>query len=330
MLILAADPCSNASFLATILFIKKLVTIISYLVPVLLVLFMTIDFAKAVIAGDENQMKTAQNLAIKRIIWAVVIFFVPIVVNAVFHLLDNTEAAGITCYNNATDEVVDTLQAAENAKLALYQSEIDKLIEAARQSAEAAQKALEELRASGGAVNANRANFSNQYVAANGKIAEAAGPTHPRGVRGMDDTQSGDQSKEVRKKKFYQGWTYIARFKDPVKANMMAKCMEDAASNQHIGYYGSRRLTLYNEAKKYNFDVSKVSKNVDTTCSNLVSVCINYTGTSFPKEAACSSGQLYKQLKKRSSDFTLTKYSSSKTRYRGDIVFTGSHTAVVL
>ncbi len=330
MLLLATDICTNASFLATVLFIKKLIKIISYIVPVVLVLLVSIDIVKAVIAGDDNAMKKIQSVAIKRVIYALLVFFVPVVVNAIFTSLGNQGVSGLDCYNNASDTVVDSLIQAENENLLKYQDSIDKLIEAARKSKEEAQKTLQEYRERSGPSTSISADVPNQYVAANGYFAEAAGPSKPRGVRGMDDRYSGDQSKEVRTVKYYGKWTYAARFKNPVKANLMAKCMEGAAKNNHIGYYGSRRLTLFEEAKKYNFDVSKVTKNVDTTCSNLICVCINYTGTSFPSEAACSSGALYKQLNKRSNDFTITKYSSNQKRYRGDIMFTGHHTGVVL
>ena len=65
MLIL--NICEKASFLATVLFFKKLVHIISIILPIILVLFVTIDLAKAVMANDESQMKQAQHLLIKRI-----------------------------------------------------------------------------------------------------------------------------------------------------------------------------------------------------------------------------------------------------------------------
>ena len=146
MMILETSICDKASFLATILFIKKLVNIISIIIPIILILLLSIDFAKAVIASDDNQMKKAQKLAIKRIIIGAVVFFVPLVVNAVFSLFDGKEVAGLSCYNNATDEVVDVLTAAENEKLLLYAEDIKALIEAAKESQAAADAKLEEIR----------------------------------------------------------------------------------------------------------------------------------------------------------------------------------------
>ncbi len=153
MFILEANICEKASFLATVLFFKKLVTIISIIVPILLILLITIDITKAVMASDDTQMKRAQKLAIKRIIWGIVIFFVPLTVDAVFSLFDEKEVAGITCYNNATDAAVDVLQQAENEKLLAYEDDIQALIDAANESKAERDKELAILREKAKTIN---------------------------------------------------------------------------------------------------------------------------------------------------------------------------------
>ena len=140
------STCDNASFLATVLFIKKLVKILSIVIPVILVLLLSMDMAKAVIASDDNQIKKTQSLAIKRIIYSLIIFFVPIVVNATFNFLGEKGVEGLACYNNADDVVVETLAQAEKESLLKYQEDIEKLIEAAKENKEAAEQALNELR----------------------------------------------------------------------------------------------------------------------------------------------------------------------------------------
>ena len=57
MYILGTNFCDTASGLATILFIKKIVNVLIIVIPAILIVFLTIDFAKAVIANDEKQMK---------------------------------------------------------------------------------------------------------------------------------------------------------------------------------------------------------------------------------------------------------------------------------
>ena len=106
MFILEASMCENASFLSTVYYIKNIIFIISIMIPIVLVVLLTLDLARAVVAGDENRMKEAQNHAIKRILYSVIIIVVPIVVNAVFTTLGKGGVDGLDCYNNATKEKI--------------------------------------------------------------------------------------------------------------------------------------------------------------------------------------------------------------------------------
>jgi len=51
--------------------------------------------------------------------------------------------------------------------------------------------------------------------------------------------------------------------------------MEAACENNHIGYNQFDRKSLYEEAKKVNFDLNKISNDCNTDGSALVAVCIN-------------------------------------------------------
>lgn len=138
--------CEDASFLATLLFIKNLVKIVSYVVPALLVLLITIDITKAVIANSDDDMKQAQKIAIKRIIAGLIIFFVPLIVETSFSLLGDKGTSWTSCYTNATNNVVDALVQAENERLIAKEADRKKLIEAAKTSIPAKRQKLEELR----------------------------------------------------------------------------------------------------------------------------------------------------------------------------------------
>lgn len=115
MMILDASFCTNASSLATILLIKNIIKILSVIVPVVLILMVVIDMVKAVIAHDENDMKTAQKTAIKRIACSVVIFFIPLIVESTFSLLKDTNVPYSDCYENATDENIEKLLSEQRA-----------------------------------------------------------------------------------------------------------------------------------------------------------------------------------------------------------------------
>ena len=146
MFILETTACETASFLATILFIKNLVKIASIIVPAILVLLLSMDLGKAVISGDEEGMKKAQKLAIKRVISALIVFFVPIIVDASFKLIDSSGLLNLDCYTNATEEKVEELVAKEKEKASKNEEERKKAVENTKKNKEKLTKEQESSR----------------------------------------------------------------------------------------------------------------------------------------------------------------------------------------
>ncbi|MBE6155912.1 MAG: hypothetical protein E7164_04065 [Firmicutes bacterium] len=68
-------------------FIGQIVTIFKIVIPVILIVLGVISFGKAVIAADDKEIKTATNLFIKKFIAAVIIFFIPNIVSALFSMI---------------------------------------------------------------------------------------------------------------------------------------------------------------------------------------------------------------------------------------------------
>jgi len=68
-------------------FVSTILTVIQIAVPILLIIFGSFDLAKAVMAGKEDEIKKSQGTFIKRAIAAIIVFFVPIVVNIVLGLV---------------------------------------------------------------------------------------------------------------------------------------------------------------------------------------------------------------------------------------------------
>ena len=66
---------------------KGLFPIVQIGIPILLIVFGTIDLGKAVISSDEKEVKGAQSRLVKRCIYAVAIFFVSTVVSLVMSLV---------------------------------------------------------------------------------------------------------------------------------------------------------------------------------------------------------------------------------------------------
>lgn len=68
-------------------FTSGCITIIKIAIPIILIVLGMIDLAKAVMSNDDKVVKEAQGKLIKRIVYAVVIFFVVAIVQFVFGLL---------------------------------------------------------------------------------------------------------------------------------------------------------------------------------------------------------------------------------------------------
>lgn len=146
MLILEISACDSFSVLGTVLFIKNIIKILSYIVPAILILLVSIDLARAVVANSDDDIKSIQKLAIKRLIAGLIVFFVPLIVETSFSLIENTGSSWTKCYNNATDDVVETLAKADKEKLVKEEKQRKALIKAAKKSKAKAEKELAKLR----------------------------------------------------------------------------------------------------------------------------------------------------------------------------------------
>lgn len=60
--------------------LQKILNYMKILGPTIAIVFGTLDFTKAIVASDEEKMKKAQSNFIKRLIAALLLFFVPIIV----------------------------------------------------------------------------------------------------------------------------------------------------------------------------------------------------------------------------------------------------------
>ena len=82
------------------------VLIFKIVIPILLIIFGMVDLGKAVISSDDKAISKSVSSLLKRFIAAVVIFFVPTIVYAIFNVLQITEVVKDTyqtCINCVTD-----------------------------------------------------------------------------------------------------------------------------------------------------------------------------------------------------------------------------------
>lgn len=97
----AAQFCSETSNIWRLIGI--IINISKIVIPIIIIILATLDLGKAVMAGDDKEIKEAQKMLIKRIIYGVVIFFVTTLVQAVFNLVGGNESNDSSiCWTCAT------------------------------------------------------------------------------------------------------------------------------------------------------------------------------------------------------------------------------------
>lgn len=151
--------------------------------------------------------------------------------------------------------------------------------------------------------------------------------------------QAGDQTKkEVCTRSWYsKPWNALIRFKDAGKREKIAQLMEKAAANDKIGYDQNQRNTLLTQARKHNYDVSKVTEPCETDCSALVTLACIYAGV--PESKLIHNGnsattRTLVPLLKATGEvdvYTSAPYlTTTEKLLRGDILIKeGSHVVVV-
>ncbi|MCI9084206.1 MAG: hypothetical protein HFH46_01145 [Bacilli bacterium] len=75
--------------------IHTIILMIQIVVPILLIIWGMIDFAKAIIGGDEDKIKAGQKTFIKRLIAAIVVFLVVTIVSLLISLVGSLGAENV-------------------------------------------------------------------------------------------------------------------------------------------------------------------------------------------------------------------------------------------
>ncbi len=101
------SACENPYVLKIILFGSNFIKIFYYLIPVILIVMLSIDFSKNVIfANDQSLVQKNVQTAIKRVIYIIVLFLVPTIVSAVLNLVENSNTFAtniIKSYNSCIE-----------------------------------------------------------------------------------------------------------------------------------------------------------------------------------------------------------------------------------
>lgn len=74
--------------------IQSVLMIVQWAIPIIIIVIGTFDIMKAVIASKEDEIKAAQKMLIKRVVYAVIIFLIPSIVYFVFNIVSNSGTEG--------------------------------------------------------------------------------------------------------------------------------------------------------------------------------------------------------------------------------------------
>ncbi|MGM9876438.1 MAG: hypothetical protein ACI310_04330 [Bacilli bacterium] len=106
------DACTNPDILRVIYFAKLILDIVKIVIPVGLIIMGMIDFSKSVVTSDEAVQKKNVKLFVKRIIFAVLVFAVPWIVETLIVSLGNlTDGVNFTdCLENAESDCIEQIE----------------------------------------------------------------------------------------------------------------------------------------------------------------------------------------------------------------------------
>ena len=94
--VLAADvTCNGVTIPGSVVgLIRTAIFIIQVVVPILLILWGMLDFAKGIIGQDEDKIKAGQKKFIQRLIAAIIVFLIVTVVQLVITAVGNLQGTG--------------------------------------------------------------------------------------------------------------------------------------------------------------------------------------------------------------------------------------------
>lgn len=125
MYLLTSNYCNSSSLMRVIYLIKFALQAITITVPIILIVQLVIKFLKAMSLG-EDEIKKVTSSAIKTVIPAILIFFVPFIVTFAFSLIDSGNFKLAACWDEATMSRVQELRT--NEKMSNYEVQIKKIM----------------------------------------------------------------------------------------------------------------------------------------------------------------------------------------------------------
>ena len=107
------NVCENPGVLKVLSFVLKLMDIVCFIVPMGLIVMISIDFFKNVIASKEDEYKRNLNLVIKRLLYTVALFLLPTIVEFMLGLVSDVRNNFKGDYQSCIDNIayIETYEA---------------------------------------------------------------------------------------------------------------------------------------------------------------------------------------------------------------------------
>lgn len=121
MIFLTTNCPNNIEILKVLSFISTLLKIIFIIITIGLIVMVSLELAKNIISGNENDMKKNLNMAIKRIIYCIALFLVSTIVSAFIGILGDSVvdyANYLKCANSEDIKIITNQKAAELVAIA--------------------------------------------------------------------------------------------------------------------------------------------------------------------------------------------------------------------
>ena len=96
--------CGGEPVLSVIKFIMLLLDFVFFLLPMLLIVLLIVDFVKAVIAGNESAMQQTKNMVLKRLIFCACLFIIKPIVHLAIDIAGDNNATYLSCVDIALEE----------------------------------------------------------------------------------------------------------------------------------------------------------------------------------------------------------------------------------
>ena len=87
--------------------VSTAILIIKIVVPILLIIFGMLDLGKAVVASKEDEIKKGQQTFLKRVVSAVIVFFVIQIVQLLVSFISNSDQNVSRCFNCFVNGKID-------------------------------------------------------------------------------------------------------------------------------------------------------------------------------------------------------------------------------